>query len=291
MKIKQATLYTGLLIGAIGALSFINENATQKIGKWHGIQKFGSGAPTGRSGAPGDQNCTVCHSGSTAPNSGDGIQFLTLTDGANLITSYLPNTTYTGVLLLNTATTKNGFQLVALNSNNNQAGTIATLDTKTNVVTSGGKQYLNQTTAGNQQKSWSFSWTSPSTNVGEVTFYVATNSTNGNGQSSGDVIRLSQHVFGSIAGVKSPEKLTISAGYNSSKHAVDVSLGTLNSGEAFINIVDLNGRSVFTENLGNVSSGESDRTVLLPSDLKAGMYVVNLSVDNNYASKKIVVAQ
>lgn len=52
-------------------------------------------------------------------------------------------------------------------------GTLKSIDGNTSVVTSGGVQFINQTTAGNTSNTFQFDWTPPSTNVGDIALYVA----------------------------------------------------------------------------------------------------------------------
>jgi hypothetical protein len=54
-------------------------------------------------------------------------------------------------------------------------------------------------------------------------------------------------------------------------------------------LVDLNGRSVFTYDMGNAQIGENKEKIVLPNDLKNGIYVVNMFVNNNAMSQKIMI--
>jgi hypothetical protein len=51
----------------------------------------------------------------------------------------------------------------------------------------------------------------------------------------------------------------------------------------------MNGRSVFTYELGNAQIGKNTTSVKLPSDLKNGVYFVNVFVNNTPMSAKIQV--
>jgi hypothetical protein len=141
-----------------------------------------SNPPTGLTGAPGEGNCTSCHTG-TAISSGTAWSAINI---SGMPTAYVPGTNYS--LTLNgssAATAKNGFQLVVLNSSNASIGTL-TAGTGSSTITSG-KVYLRQTTA--SVSSWTFNWTAPSSGTGTVTFYVAFNGSNNNNSSgSGDNI-------------------------------------------------------------------------------------------------------
>lgn len=78
---------------------------------------------------------------------------------------------------LPTETNEGGFALEVTH------GTLATKDDKTKVDTiGGGTKFATHTTAGNSQASWPLKWTAPGAGAGEVTFYLATNNVNGDGQ-------------------------------------------------------------------------------------------------------------
>lgn len=142
------------------------------------------GAPAARTGAPGETTCTSCHSAGT--NTG--------VFSINAPTSYVPGQTYTIQVQHATADASRGawgFELIPLTSGNAMAGTVANLNTNTRIRVSGAKSYVEQTSAGaflgqTAAANWSFSWTAPSTNVGNVTFYAAGIQGDNSGDESGD---------------------------------------------------------------------------------------------------------
>lgn len=96
---------------------------------------------------------------------------------------YTPGTQYSIGLSLQQAVTAlhpyYGFQIVALDANNKQAGIMATLanSPNTKIVTDTAatpRQYMGHKAAGTN-RTWGFKWTSPGTCVGPVTFYYAYN--------------------------------------------------------------------------------------------------------------------
>lgn len=165
--------------------------------------KNSNGAPNKKTGAPGEGSCVDCHSGTV--NDGTSINNLVMVeDGtSNVVTQYTPGQTYMLTLAINTASTKKGFQTVALDGTNTQAGTMTAVAGSTATATFQGRTYVNHTTASNTAPTFSFKWTAPSTNVGNVKFYLASNATNNNSSTSGDLIYLSQHTF-SPAAVTAP---------------------------------------------------------------------------------------
>lgn len=133
------------------------------------------GAPSRRTGAPGESNCTSCHSSNTQ------------TGQANIIApaTYVPGQTYT-IQIQNTTTdlsrTSWGFEMTSLTAANTAAGTYthttAFTQTKTGTVSGGTRNYATHTTSGvfpgqSGGSTWSFNWTAPATDVGPITHYLA----------------------------------------------------------------------------------------------------------------------
>lgn len=286
-------IFIGLFATAGLLLSFSGKESIRTVknfsSNFHLLNQAGS--PGGKTGAPGDATCTQCHSGTV--QSGSGFNVVTLTSGGTPVTEYLPNTTYEVTVTMSTNNAKNGFEIVALKPGNTMAGTFAiTNTTHTKTIVSGGKTRVTHKLAGTDLNTWSFNWTSPATNVGAVTFYLATNQTNSNSDDTGDVIRTSQHVFGSQAGIQdASEKIETRIGYQSSTNSLNIQLDSKVDGSVFVNVVDLSGKSVFTENMGTVSSGESAFSVRLDNELNSGVYLVNVSVDNNMIMKRVFISK
>ena len=218
---------------------------------------------------------------------------VTLMDGATAVTEYTPNTTYNVIVTINTTNAKNGFQILPLDPTNAMAGTVTATDatnTKTAVIS--GKTTLTQKSAGTAFNSWTFQWTAPSTNVGTVTFYLATNVTNSSNSDQGDVIYVSQHLFGSQAGlVTNGQEISTNVNFIPSTNSLKLKLNTAVSGEVAVNVVDLSGKSVLFEKLGNVTDGENEWNVRLGNEITSGIYVVHVNVNNNYTSKKIYISK
>ena len=149
------------------------------------------GPPAGFTHAPGELDCSDCH---TTPAQSSGTLTLGVPD------RYTPGQTYDITVTHSTADATRvrwGFQLTALSSADEKAGAFAPADELTRVVNGEGpfpaREYIEHTTAGTfpgqlSGASWSFKWTAPAEDVGPVTFYLAGNQANGDGNSSGDNI-------------------------------------------------------------------------------------------------------
>lgn len=293
---RKITLISSLGLLTIGGLFLSMKTldsgtyGTFDTAKFHAMLNSG-GASAGNAGAPGENNCTACHAGSVA--AGAGFNILESSDNMN---AYTPGETYTMVLSMEDAAAKNGFQLVALKaSDNTQAGTITITDQVRTQLLNGtaGKQYIGHRAAGNSANQWTFDWTAPSENVGNVVFYAATNKTNSNGNTSGDLVRLSQHTLNAPAGASltAYEKIleSMKIALNTDNKFIDIKFATDESESLYINVMNLQGQSVLAHALGSAYPGENHKEVRLPENLSNGVYVVNFFVGNKAYSQKIML--
>ena len=287
-------ILTTLLIAAVGLLAVqqTGNNSVEKYLTKNGHTKFAAGAPIAKTGAPGESNCTSCHAG-TAQN-GSTVNSLIILDGVTPITNYAPGMSYSATLTLNTMNVKEGFQATVLDGSDNMAGSFVAQTGSTSTTTgTNGRAYATHTSTSNTaaNPSWLWTWNAPVTDMGPVTFYIASNIANGTGDASGDVIYLSQHVLGSAAGLNDAtyESINFSAGYASNENTVKINFNSLSVGNMFINLVSLNGKSVFTYDLGESVLGENSEHITLPINIKAGIYIVNFFVGNQAMSAKIMI--
>lgn len=150
---------------------------------------FSAGPPNGRTGSPADNFKTCkdigCHN-TYELNSGEAT-FSISAPGDYTLGEVVPIT----IFFNNSDTQKHGFELSALDADNNRAGTFSPVDGLTQ--TDDGKgYYIKHTATGSRQSgntSWSVLWTAPSSEVkNPVTFYATGNEANGNGSNDGDYI-------------------------------------------------------------------------------------------------------
>ncbi|MFT7343723.1 MAG: hypothetical protein ACI9XP_000297 [Lentimonas sp.] len=259
-----------------------------------GIEKydkaaFSGGAQPGKTGAPGEANCTQCHGGTVIASTTENQ--LVLSQNGNPVTEYLPGEVYDVTLDFTATFSNRGFQSTALNSSNQKAGEFASAN-GVGISNGGGKQYANHTTGSTGTTTpWTWQWTAPAQGAGEVTFYVATNAANANGQSSGDQIYISNHKFNSTAGIAEVNKSVsdFNASFSAQSQKVIITFSSAISGTNHLNVLDLNGRSVINQDLGTAKIGDNKHSILLPDHLKNGMYFVHFFVNNNPMTKSIMV--
>jgi uncharacterized repeat protein (TIGR01451 family) len=183
--VKLKILVVILFAAFIGVVLLTDNSANPRA------RAFSSGPPAGYTHAPGELDCSDCH---TTPAQSTG------TISLNAPQHYTPGQTYDITVTHATADPTRvrwGFELTALDAADQKAGALAPADAFTQILNGQGpfpaRQYIEHTAAGNfsgQQNgaTWTFKWTAPSEDVGAVTFYVAGNQANGDGNSSGDNI-------------------------------------------------------------------------------------------------------
>jgi uncharacterized repeat protein (TIGR01451 family) len=163
------------------------------------VRAYSSGPPAGFTHAPGEFDCAECHL--PQPDAGTGHISI------NVPQTYVPGQTYPITVTHSNADPTRlrwGFQLTALDDSDSKAGNLQNTSALTKVLDNqgpgGSRQYIEHCSGAgsgcldgtfiNQQggASWTFNWTAPATNVGPVTFYVAGNQANNDGNTSGDYI-------------------------------------------------------------------------------------------------------
>jgi hypothetical protein len=155
--------------------------------------KAASEGPTpSHTNAPGEDNCTSCHS--TFPvNSGLGSLSIT-----GLPINYRVGQSYPlSIMLADTNGVTYGFQTTSLDRLGKMAGTYTVagtlIQTKQGSVGGNSRTYVEHTVDGIVpvvfgSRVWNYTWNAPTTRKGKVTFYVAGNSTNSDGSPGGDRI-------------------------------------------------------------------------------------------------------
>lgn len=187
MQRKKSTLLVFLtLLLVVGANTLVVTNPSQP--------------PSGYTGAPGENTCATsgCHSGSAIATS--DIAFNTVPTGS-LTNGYTPGQLYNLTVNVNslispsTTQPRDGFQITALDANNDSAGTFTITNVNsTSLTTFFDRQYVGHKTA-NSTSAWTFRWTAPAAGTGPVTFYITANRSNNDNGTSGDFIYRQSFTF------------------------------------------------------------------------------------------------
>lgn len=256
----------------------------------HQIQKHASvinsgGAPTGKTGAPGESNCTMCHSGNV--NDGSSVSTISF---SGLNNEYIPGVTYDLNLSLNNGSSKNGFQLVILDSiTESNAGTITTTDAVNTQISSGNNRtYLNHTSSGNSLNLWDFQWTAPANDVGPVKIYYAYNVAGyPYSNTSGDLI-YTNHI------TLRPSNTTPTCNndlldfkcYVVDQKQLNIISNINSSEQSQIKIYNMIGEQVFMKKLNIINNQIFQLS--LPSNLISGTYIVSLKVGAEIKNQKFI---
>ncbi|MEO6902982.1 MAG: choice-of-anchor V domain-containing protein [Bacteroidia bacterium] len=166
-------------------------------------KRSSSGAPVSSTGAPNETTCAKsgCHDDNSV-NSGKATLSLEVGDS---IANYIPGKTYLlKIKMAEKAVTRFGFQIVALNHNNVNAGKFQLTDkARTQLISNNleltDRQYVTYTFGGtdgiNGASEWTLNWIAPKTNVGPISFYVAGVSADDDMSDKGDYVYTIQKVL------------------------------------------------------------------------------------------------
>lgn len=252
---------------AVFTIAFIVVQSTELDGK-------PDGAPSGSTGSPGDDaTCAQedCHTGSAQAK--EGLIFSNIPE-----TGYIASETYTITVQIESPGRNTfGFQASPQNLDGGKMGVmIRTDEVETKFV--GFQKYITHTLAGidgENGKTWSFDWT-PATAEGDVTFYVAVNSADGDEEATGDSIYIN-----SITVAEDPANEPLSLeeflfGWNvllnnPVENNLQLQLQSF-SGMVQVTIFDLSGQKIIMEVIP-----QSDNAQLQVSALPDGIYILYCS--------------
>ena len=149
------------------------------------VLRYTSGI-AGYTGSPGEMSCNSCHGGgSIAPSS--AITLSTSPTFSN--NEYSPGTVYDVSLHVSAAGySKWGFACEILNSSNLSTGTVQVIDNEVQFINARSRVNATHTgpKPGTSGATFSFQWLAPLSGEGNVTFYLAGNSVNGDHSTGGD---------------------------------------------------------------------------------------------------------
>jgi Secretion system C-terminal sorting domain/Reeler domain len=240
----------------------------------------------GHVGSSGEQTCakSTCHD-SFALNSGPGTLEITSSSQEIMSGMYTPGQTYTiEVTIAQSNIGLFGFALEALNSTNNNAGTLTpgTGSQIKQAMVSGVQRksvtHTQNSGNANNSKTWSFSWTAPTGNSATaVTFYCAADATNEDDEETGDYVYTSMLELSPIVSTEeisiNESSLVISP--NPTDHYLTIRYDMLKHDKVFGRLYNSQGQLVqllFAENNG---VGQQSKNFDL-GNLAAGIYVLHL---------------
>ena len=280
----------------------MNFNLSKHILSYDNKIKLACDAPLiggGHTGAPLETNCatTGCHTGGI--NNSTGI---TIFDVGGGITQYTAGQTYpVHIKILQAGFAQFGFQLVSLRDiDDSLTGSYSLTNTFATRIINGpfGRKYVGTTPCGSDAMptdslEWSFNWTAPVGNVGNITFYLNTISSNHNIQVTGD------HVYSTTL-----QLTPASIGVNEKELIADFSLSPVPAQdyisvkyklqeECLVNITisGLDGKNIQTLLNSRELAGNNNHTFSLSSfHLSDGVYILKLTSGSFTSMKKLMIA-
>lgn len=279
MKKNILIIFSGIIICIISLAAIVSSNGKE-----------------GYTGSPGEGTCTSCHNTYFA-NSGGGAIVIS----SNIpITGYELNTTYQiSVSISQVGKSLFGFDFEALYGTTtlDNAGTFTITNAnetqlKTKVVNSIARNnVVNIKDAGisADTKTFTFDWTSPATNVGDITFYASGNAANGNGNQSGDYIYTTSNIISPLGGSTALDlnkKNKIQVEYISKLSILNVEFYSSNSNNVFGKIYTIQGKYIETILNEVPTNGIIKNQYYIKSNLKSGIYIFEITQnDKKYSSK------
>jgi len=255
---------------------------------------------SGATGSPGETTCRNCHS--SFSNAGAGTISLSSTIPIASGWRYTPGTTYTM-----TATVKFvgrslfGVGVEALTSAGANAGTIvvtntAKTTTKSSTISGNSRMSLVHKLNGGasaDSATFTFNWTAPSTNIGNVTFWYAGVMANNNGSNSGDYVANGNTVVYPASATGITEHSNISSGLSvftlASERKLQVRFNAEQNSNADLSLYDLDGREISKFNAGKIHQGDITLEMPLPQNITSGVYIVILRSGLQRLSTKTVI--
>lgn len=177
----------------------------------HTLYAWSGGPPAYRTGAPNDIgtcNDIGCHN-SFELNSGEAVFSIMGPD------TYIPGKfvkieiSFTG-----SSGELHGFEMTALDANNNRVGKFKRINSKTQVIrpndfrgldAADKGKYIEHAVAGNKKAKWRVKWKAPADATDPITFYAAGNDANGNDNPTGDFIYTTTKEMNAASSVKTSD--------------------------------------------------------------------------------------
>ena len=252
----------------------------------------------GYTGAPGDQpsTCITCHNtGTFAPTA--TLQVFDAA-GTTAVTKYALGAEYTLRLTISAASgtpTAFGFQMIDIRKKDstNVKGflpkTSQAADIGIDTITATGRVYAEHN-AKLTSNVINVKWKAPATDLGNIIFYAAGNAVNSGGSTAGDngTASVSFQLASPISsGVNElADNINIQLSPNPTPSMVALRLESKINKAVKIQIVDLTGRAILSENWG-ISIGANQRSIDL-KDYAKGVYMVQIIEGQNIVSKKVI---
>ena len=241
---------------------------------------YAGGPPSGVTGGPGDDvgACTRCHF-SNGLNSGDGSVDIT---GP---TSYTPDATLEMTIrAARPGAARFGFEIVAKDASDANVGTWEITPGTQHADNGFTPTYLTHAADAPfaaDEFEWTVRWIPPTGGAGDVTFYAAANTANGDGFSFGDFIYTTSKPVAMAGGTANetlelPEALVLNPVYpNPARTSVTFSYDMNRAADVQIKLFDTSGKMAAIHSVQSQTSG-SHLSTLDVAHLSPGVYAFRL---------------
>lgn len=278
MKVKSTFLYLAFI--SIALLLLNNASGPAAV---QGVDRTGSPL------SPGSCNTAGCHdSGAFDPTV--SIEILS---NNMAISGYEPGASYQVRITIDAATgtpSTYGFQTVALNSNDDNAGTWNFPNGGQQLVGfATGVEYMEHSTPSASNVITTATWEAPAIGGGDVIFYVGALASNNSGNPAGDggavnSITLTEGFMVNSNEIEQP--IGFSLFPNPALDFLNVNITSNDAGLAQLRILDMTGKMVHTEEFG-IHQGENLQHVDI-ENLNSGLYLFNLIHGDQVVSEKFL---
>jgi len=249
---------------------------------------FSSNPPNGRTGAPGESTCAGCHGGNTPIQGSVEIEGL-----PDRIMGGTPYDITVRAIVTNGNAMRAGFQLVALNENNQNIGMLTQPGSNVGFETFNSRTYAEHRSAksfgGASELTYEFQWIAPENlESGAVSMYASCVLADGNGSSGGDRVvttNITSEVEISTSATERDPAISIRVFPNPTADYLQINWeGIQVAQNPIITLTDLNGRIVLQQSGGM----GSDQIQIDLRSLQPGIYLTTLNLDGRMATKKVV---
>jgi len=246
--------------------------------------------PTGRTGAPNETKCNSCHNGIT--NSGNGSVVASFSDPSG---KYIPGQTYQLTFtVIQSGTTRFGFEATALKSGNTQAGIFTVVNSSTTSIQSAsGRQYVGHknANANSNVSTWTVNWQAPTSNVGNVTVYATGVASNANGQDTGDNNYSTSIVIPCSWGLSVTPVDPVFADLNivqTSATSLQLICNSTEKEKMNLQMFNLAGQQINQWQIESHGQGEFNETLSI-SSVEHGVYLFLVQIGNSSLVKKVIL--
>ncbi len=265
--------------------------------------KFGvsTGAPPSSTGAPDEHTCAVagCHD---TYDINSGTASLSL-DIEGIGSGYVPGETYPlKIKIADPDVIRFGFELVALTSQNKNAGTFEITDwDRTQVLWNDLKltdrQYLTYTFNGTEAletgaTDWEVNWIAPD-EEGAISFYLAAVSANNDATDDGDFVFTEKIEINSSSSTSvfnnSENIFYLNVFPNPIRDISTLKLVLPSAGKLKIDLIDINGKVLSQIYKGYKSSGNNEINFQLSPNIENGVYFLKVKKGKEQYNKKVFV--